>query len=392
MHYYKKSDIIILVVKVMVGLYLHIPFCAKLCTYCDFPKRINQSVETMERYLNALEAEIKQFTPFDTLTFDTIYLGGGTPNSLNNRLLERLFQIVHLAKLHDEMEFTIECNVEFITESQVQLFSRYGVNRVSLGVQTFQPEMLLNIHRDHTKTQIVEAIRLLKQYGISNINLDMIFGLPGYCDDVLAKDLAEILTLDVPHISFYSLILEGKTVLSQELEHGIWQEQEDEERSNMFEIIIQSLKQAGYHHYEISNFSKLGYESKHNLKYWKREEYLGFGLGAASYYHHMLMENTRNLSEYLSGKYILNQTAITWNNQKEEFFWMGLRMMDGVNLLEYQSKFQSDAFYDFPIQVLINKQLLQCKNHQLSLTQLGLLYGNYVFSHFMEVEDENIHL
>ena len=363
----------------MKGLYIHIPFCKRLCTYCDFPKRIGQKENDINNYIKKLIEEIK-YTSNDS--FDTVYLGGGTPNSLSLCQLEEILVEIKKTRFKAILEYTIETNYELITLEQVKLFQKYGINRVSIGVQTLKPCIAGLINRVCDYEMLKEKISMLKSHGINNINLDFIFGLPNQSIEDVKNDLMIIKELDVTHISYYSLILEDKTVLQYQLDKKLISLPSDEVTSEMYKLIIKSLKDAGYHHYEISNFAKPGYESKHNLIYWDLDEYIGLGMSAASYTDNFRIYKSKLLQNYLNDCDIIKE-EIKDNESMGEYFWLGLRKIDGVSISKFKERFNADPFKEFEIDKLIKKGLLEVSKDFIKLTDFGLEHGNYVFSNFI---------
>ena len=293
----------------MRGLYIHIPFCNSLCKFCDFPKRIKQNQELKKAYLNKLIKDLNKLN--SKLCFDTVYIGGGTPNSISLELLESLFKEVKKLHLNPNLEYTIECNFELITEEQVKLFKQYGINRVSFGIQTFNPKIGKYINRQSNFKLCQEKISLLNNYGIENITKDI-------------------------------------------------------------------LKANGYHQYEISNFCKDGYESKHNKIYWELDDYYGIGMSAASYNNNKRYTNSRLINEYLNDENITNDEVYLG-----EFFFLGLRLTKGVSLQKFYEKYQIDPYQKYPINELIDKGLVVVIDDYLKLTPLGLDNGNLVFEAFI---------
>lgn len=377
-----KYDYVIISLTVinMRGLYIHIPFCNKLCSFCDFPKRINQKEDLKIKYINKLKEEIED--AINNYTFDTIYIGGGTPNSLSLELLEDLFKSLEKIDFKQILEFTIEANYELITLEQVKLFKKYHINRVSLGVQTLNYEIANKINRYSNYKVLLEKIKLLRENGIENINLDFIFGLPNQTLEDVKKDLKYIKEINPKHISYYSLILEDKTVLSNLIQQNKINLPDDELTSKMYDLIIKELKESGYHHYEISNFAINGYESKHNLLYWDLDEYIGVGMSGASYFDNKRITNSKIIDNYLKNNDIIKNEE-TIEDSKGEYFWLGLRKIDGVSIQKYKDKFNSDPFKDFKIKDLVNKGLLEINDDIIKLTHFGLLHGNYVFEYFI---------
>ena len=371
--------VIIFPVIYMRGLYIHIPFCKRLCSFCDFPKKINQKDSVINDYLNKLTREI---TYLEEKDINTIYIGGGTPNSLSLEQLEYLLRSIKYKGFKEIYEYTIETNYELITLEQVQLFKKYNINRVSIGVQTLNKDIADSINRYCDYEELKNKIKLLRENGINNINLDFIFGLPNETIEDVLYNLKCIKELNVEHISYYSLILEDKTVLSHKIQNNLITIPNDDITSDMYKLIINYMKGLGYHHYEISNFAFKGFESKHNLIYWSLDEYIGLGASSASYYQKNRIYNSKLLTNYMFNNDIIKE-EISIEISKGEYFWLGLRMIDGVSLEKYKNKYNSDPFVDFNINELIDKKLLNIDNDYLKLTELGLEHGNYVFAYFL---------
>ena len=371
--------VIIHLVISMRGLYIHIPFCNRLCSFCDFPKRIKQKEEVIDLYLNKL---IKEINELEEVDINTIYIGGGTPNSLSLAQLESLLIAINKKEFKDIYEYSIETNYDLITEEQVKLFKKYNINRVSIGVQTLNKDTADKVNRYCNYEELKYKISLLKENGIYNINLDFIFGLPNETISDIKYNLKCISELDVKHISYYSLIIEDKTVLTHKLNNNMISLPEKAETEEMYYLIIDELKKQGFKHYEISNFSKEGYESKHNLIYWNLDEYIGLGLSAASYYKGVRIYNSKLMLNYMLNNDIIKE-EISIDLAKGEYFWLGLRKIDGVSINNYIKKFNSNPFDDFEIEELINKNLLIVENDIIKLTKTGIDFGNYVFSYFV---------
>ena len=268
--------------------YIHIPFCKNICSYCDFCK-IYYNELFVNKYLDSLENEINTYYKGDLL--NTLYIGGGTPSSLNLEQLTRVFNILSRLNKSNNIEFTIECNIEDISEDKLKLFKSNGINRLSIGIESFNEDNLKFMDRPSID---LNKIYLAKKY-FDNINIDLIYALPNESLDTLNKDIDEALKLDVKHISIYSLIVENNTKISdikpidEELDY------------EMYKLICDRL--SNYNHYEISNFAIPGYESKHNLTYWNNEEYYGFGLGAAGYVNSIRYTNTKSINNYIKNQY-----------------------------------------------------------------------------------------
>ncbi len=368
----------------LTALYIHIPFCAKICTYCDFHKEV-ATVNKQEKYLISLINEL-EFYKSDYNNLATIYIGGGTPSSLSVVLLEKLlFSINKVINIKKLVEFTIETNPNDITKEKADLFKKYGISRVSIGVQTFHKEHLKFLGRTHNKKDVVEAIKILRNSGITNINIDMIFSLINQTLKELTIDLEDVLKLEIKHISYYSLILEEKTVLYHLYKQNLLSMNDEDLESLMYNKVIDTLIQNGYNHYEISNFSKSGFESRHNIVYWQNQEYLGIGSGAHSLYKGKRFANISNVSKYIenANNKDFPQTEFYDIEPLREELMMGLRLLKGINIKYVNSKYQTNIFEVYPkIYEFIDNGMLILKNDQLFFSRQGLLLGNIVFSIF----------
>ena len=317
------------------SVYIHIPFCDTICSYCDFCKFIKND-EWINKYLEHLYNEIK--IKYKGERLETIYIGGGTPSCLNIEQLNKLFSIIKVFNKSKNIEFTFECNIESINEDKLKLLYENGVNRLSIGIQTFNEKYLKFLNRKHTKKEIEEKINLAKKIGFKNINIDLMYALPNQTLDELNNDIDEFLKLDITHISTYSLIIEPNTKVYIERLENI----DDNLDYEMYKLISNKLKDNGYNHYEISNFSKKGYESKHNLTYWNNDEYYGFGLGASGYINNIRYDNTRSFNKYINGDYIQESHKLKKIETIENEFILGLRKIKGINKKEFKNKYNKD--------------------------------------------------
>jgi len=340
----------------MLGIYIHIPFCKKICNYCDFCK-VFYNTGYVSKYLDTLEKEIK--SRYKNELIDTIYIGGGTPSSLSLLELKRLFDIIKIFKVSDDYEFTIECNIEDINEDKLKLFKDNKVNRLSIGVESFNKDNLRILGRNHDEDIINKNIIMSKKY-FNNINIDLIYGVNDNID-IVKSDIDKFLKLDISHISCYSLILEENTKLYID-KHKYIDEDLDKE---MFDYINDTLVNNSYNHYEISNYAKDGYESRHNINYWLNGIYYGFGLGAVSYLDNYRISNTKNMSKYLEFKYVDNQDYEDIKIRKENDLILGFRLINGINYKLFNEKYNDD---------LLNKDIIK------KLISLGKLevYNNYL--------------
>lgn len=336
----------------MRAVYIHIPFCNSICSYCDFCKFLNYENWTIP-YLNALKNEIEQYYEGDKVK--SIYIGGGTPSSLKEEYIEKLFKILNIIKLDSNAEITFECNVNDITEEKLLILKKYNVNRISIGVESFNKYNLKLLNRKHDKKQVFEKIELCKKYNFDSINVDLIYALPTEDMNILKKDISQILKLDVEHISTYSLIIEENTALYVKKVKNISEELD----YKMYKYICKKLKNKNYIHYEVSNFAKPGKESKHNLTYWDNEEYYGFGVGAHGYINNMRYENTRSLNKYFDNKFRREELLVSIQEEMENEIILGLRKLQGVSISKFKTKYEKDIKEVFKINEAINKGLLK---------------------------------
>ncbi len=360
------------------GLYLHIPFCEEICNYCDFKKE-KSTYKKRKAYVNRLVSDIKEHSN-DYNKLYTIYIGGGTPLSLEVELLELLLSTVKECCLSDDIvEYTIETNPENITQEKIDLLKKYGVSRISIGVQSFHNRLLKKINRTHTKLMVLDAICLLRDNGFYNISVDMMFALPTQTMEELEYDIKMIKSLNLVHVSYYSLILEEKTVLDHLVSKGDVNICEEGLEALMYRRVIKAL--SDYNHYEISNFAKQGYESKHNILYWILSPYLGLGVAAHSLDMKHRYYNTLNTSEYIEGNSNRNKYVF---EAEEEYFMLGLRMLSGVSVSLYNKTFGSDLFVKYDkINEYIKDGYLEVVDDYLRFTLKGLLVGNEIFGYFV---------
>ena len=364
------------------SVYIHIPFCNHICHYCDFPKMLYQK-KWAYTYLEALELEIKTYYQNDKLK--TIYIGGGTPTALELEEFQHLLDMVNQFKKEEQYEYTIECNVESLTEEKIKLIQRYGVNRISIGVETFHSHHLSKINRAHTKEQVTKTIKLLKKYGFQNINIDFIYALPNESLNEVASDLQDFLELEIPHISTYSLMIEPNTTLYLQKQEPILEELD----AQMYEYICETLKKHGYQHYEISNFAKPNYESIHNLTYWNNEEYYGFGLGASGYIGNIRYTNTRSFNHYCEGKYRLEEEKINQKTKMEYEMILGLRKCEGVNRNTFFQKYGQTMESIFPIQRLEQEGKLKSSNEYIYIPEENIYLSNETLVEFVGINSKN---
>lgn len=363
----------------MKGLYIHIPFCESICHYCDFVKRIPKDSHMMDDYLITLKEELLTYRHhFDSI--DTIYIGGGTPSMLNMDQLTFLFEM--LKGIHP-IEYTIEVNPESYAKEKGELFKKYGINRVSLGVQTFQNHLLTYLNRKHTKEHIYDVVHHLKEIGIKHISVDLIYAIPNQTLHELYDDLHHIDMLDITHVSCYSLILEEKTYFYHQYIKGIFKEMDEDTEATMYKIVMDELKKQGFEHYEISNFAKHKHYSHHNLLYWTLQEYIGIGLGA-----HGFVDGYRTYNESTLPAYRKNfQKAKDFQSKEtllQDELIFGLRKIEGVHMKDLENRYAIKLFDKYPnLKEKIEIGLIEINQGRLKLTEQGLFLGNQVFMVFI---------
>ena len=318
------------------SLYIHIPFCESICDYCDFTK-LQYFRIFADKYLDRLQEQLlKEVT---NKNLKTIYIGGGTPTSLEDDLFLKLLQMVE-PFTKEVKEYTIECNPESLSLNKIKMMKKYGVNRVSIGVESTNDNILRSINRHHKFIDVIEAVDNLREEGIENINLDLILGLPNVTESMLEKDIKNILSLKPNHISCYSLTVHEHTVfyLNEILPPT------DEFAYEAYKMVDSLLKEAGYEHYEVSNWAKPGYRSEHNLTYWRNQEYYGIGLGASGYVDGVRYKNTTNLNKYLDGINEKELEKVDLKDLEEYQIMLNLRTLEGLDLEEFKKIFNKDLY------------------------------------------------
>lgn len=359
------------------SIYIHIPFCDTICSYCDFCKMFYSKSMT-DDYLDTLQREIEENYRGEKIK--TIYIGGGTPSCLNIKQLEKLFSILSIFKKEETYEFTIECNPD-VTEEKINLFIKNGVNRISMGVQTSQDKYLQFLNRSHSKHQVESAIAMIKKCGIQNINVDLMYAFPNQTVKELREDLSFFLSLDVPHISTYSLMIEPHTVLGIQKIEPI----EEDLDASMYEEIKNALQQKEYIHYEISNYSKKGFESKHNLTYWNNERYYGFGLGASGYIDDIRYTNTKSLQSYIKGNYRLEEDPLTEKETIENAFMLGFRKIEGISILEFKERYHMNVLKNDVVNQLLKQGKLVRQEDTIYIDEKYLYISNTILVDFIDL-------
>ena len=369
------------------GLYIHIPFCKKKCDYCDFASiPYDPAADGIDEYLTALQNEMGYVRAIHELplTFSTIFIGGGTPTLLNEDQIIKLMGIIGDANTR---EFTIEGNPDSITLEKLKLLHGLGVNRLSIGAQSFNDDELKTLGRIHNSKQILEAFENARNAGFKNISVDLIFGIPGQTLESWKETLDAAIKLEPEHLSCYGLQIEEGTPFHERYKG------DNDLQFEMYKYTIHLLKSRGYHHYEISNFAKPGFECKHNINYWKNGEYLGAGASAASHMNVKRWENPKDIKEYMD-KFLYRRggaaslprkSRSTISTEITETILMNLRLIKGLDLSDFEKRFGTSfhSLYGDRLEDLASKGLIEAKSGFLRLTQKGLYLGNLVFEAFV---------
>ena len=374
-----------------IGLYIHIPFCKSKCFYCDFCSFQNKD-DMIEQYIKCLKQELIKKTSEDYLV-KTIFFGGGTPSYLDEKYIEQILTTIkEYYNVDIEMEITIEANPGTVNKEKLKNYFLYGINRLSIGLQTSNDRILRQIGRIHTFEEYLETISLAKEVGFTNINSDIIIGLPDQTIYDVENTIDSLIKLDLQHISIYSLILEEGTILEKMIKNKEIKLPDEEIERYMYWFAKRKLEKNGFSHYEISNFAKPGYMAKHNLDCWKQKEYLGFGISASSYENRKRYSNISNLEEYIknieNGKFddnIMVEEEQTIADQMNEYMILGLRKIQGICINEFREKFEKSPLTVFEKQIkkLIQEDLIELDVNSIRLSKKGLDFANVVWEEFV---------
>ena len=374
-----------------ISAYLHIPFCEHICYYCDFNKVFLEG-QPVDEYIEMLLREIQLGLEQQPITeAKTIYIGGGTPTSLSAKQLDRLLAgVTEYFPMETVKEFTIEANPGDLTKEKLQVMKNYDIDRLSMGVQTFDNRLLKKIGRKHSAEDVYQTIELLRKEQFDNVSIDLIYALPGQSLESFRDTLKRALDLDLPHYSMYSLILENKTMFMNWVRQGRIELPDQEVESQMFEEAIEQMEKHGRHQYEISNFALSGKESQHNLIYWNNENYFGFGAGASGYLGNRRYKNYGPIQHYLKPLRenklpAYEEEFLTKQNQMEEEMFLGLRKIAGISKRVFKEKFGVDfqTVYGAVLPELKQKGWLLEEEDTIRLTDTGLFIGNEVFEKFL---------
>lgn len=375
----------------MTSAYIHIPFCEQICFYCDFNKVFLKN-QPVDEYIDALLEEAKmQFASFPCDKTETLYIGGGTPTSLTAQQLDMLCAGLRDIFPYHDGEFTVEVNPGDLDEDKLHVLQNYGVNRLSLGVQTFDDRLLKSIGRKHTANDVFATLNLIEKVStIDNITIDLMYALPHQTKESWQDTITKTCQLDLPHIAMYSLILENKTRFANLARRGKLHRPSEDDEIWMFEYAKEQLLNHGLKQYELSNFSKPGFESQHNLMYWNDEEYYGIGAGASGYLQDIRFTNKGPIQHYLEDIHhherpLLFTEKLTQKEKMEEYLFLGLRKIKGVAYDDFYQTFKQSLqeIYGTVISDLVKKQWLYDDGKYISLTEQGLLLGNEVFQAFL---------
>ena len=408
-----------------LGIYIHIPFCQHKCDYCDFISFSNKQ-KFIKNYMEAVKKEIgnyfKDKTLLETYTVTTIYIGGGTPSYINSKYICEIMHVLeenlknNMVKMED-MEITIEVNPGTVNKEKLEQYRNAKINRLSIGLQSTNNEMLKQIGRIHTYEQFLETYQMAKEVGFENINVDLMIGLPNQTIEDIKRSLQEIVQLNPTHISVYSLIIEEGTVIAQKIENHQLQEMDEELERNMYWYVKNTLELNDYTHYEISNFAKEGKESKHNMNCWRQKEYIGIGLAAHSYLNYVRYTNTSEMEQYvtrmnnLNGQIVNDILKLSKNKEKasleekekniettyeieevqdvedrkKEYMLLGLRTIEGVSISKFKEKYIDNPIFLFrkELEKLVEEKLVAIDGDYIRLTNKGLDLANLVWEEFI---------
>lgn len=379
-----------------LGIYIHIPFCKQKCYYCDFVSYSNKCNEVKE-YIESLKKEIEEFD-FSNYKVTSIYIGGGTPSYIDSiYIVEILSELKEKLKCNliefKDIEITIEVNPGTVDTKKLNDYKKLGINRLSIGLQSTKNDILKKIGRIHTYQEFLEIYKLARETGFKNINIDLMIGIPGQKIGDLKNTLQDIIKLEPEHISVYSLIIEENTPIEKMLENGEIKLPDEDLERNMYWYVKNTLELNGYNHYEISNFAKLGKESRHNLNCWNQEEYIGFGVAAHSYLNGIRFSNTINVEEYIQHiennrkeENIQIEESQSLEDKKNEFMMLGFRKIQGVDIARFKEKFIDNPIFLYRenLNKLVEEGLIEVDLNHIKLTNKGIDLANLVFEEFVD--------
>ncbi|MDK0536700.1 radical SAM family heme chaperone HemW [Clostridium perfringens] len=373
-----------------ISLYIHIPFCAQKCLYCDFPSFARKD-HLRKAYIEALNKEIINLREkHDNLEINTIFIGGGTPSVLESNELECLLKEIAKLNMAKDIEYSMECNPGNLTEEKLEVMKKYGVNRISMGVQAKQDNLLKGLGRIHNYKTFKENFLLAKNVGFNNINVDLMFGLPNQRLNEWEETLREIISLEPAHISAYSLIIEEGTAFYNLYENDKLKLPTEEEERKMYHLAKEILEENGFNQYEISNYAKEGKECRHNLAYWNMDNWIGVGSASASYINGKRIKNISSVEEYINSinergeavEEIINNSK---NDNMEEFMFMGLRKINGIDENEFKKRFGMNIndVYGEILNKYIDEGLLIRESGRIFLSEKGIEISNVIMADFL---------
>lgn len=378
--------------KEKLGIYVHIPFCIEKCYYCDFYSvKLNKELEN--KYVSCLIKEISNYYEnYSKYIVNSIYIGGGTPSIVN---VDSIYKIINsINKYFDidkDVEISIETNPKTLDIEKIKNYKKMSINRFSLGIQSLDDNILKKIGRIHNRADALKSLKMLIDYGFSNINTDIMFNLPDQSLKDVINTLKIILEYDIPHISYYSLKIEKNTPYFNMLENNIIELPDEDIERKMYYEGRDIIEQRDIMQYEISNFSKEGYECRHNLKYWTLKPYIGIGTDAHSFFNNKRYYNHRDIYSYcynieMKNEAVVNKKEITFDEKQFEFIFLNLRLTKGLNLLEFNKIFEINFYVNYKdvIDELLEMQLINILDNYIKLTKKGMDVSNYVFLKFMK--------
>lgn len=374
------------------GVYIHIPFCHQICNYCDFNKFFFHN-QPVDEYIESLGKEMALWAnDLQKAEIETIFIGGGTPTSLSVDQLDRLLELITTyIPMEHVTEFSSEANPDELTLDKMQKMREFGVNRLSMGVQTFDQDLLKVLGRTHSNDHVYEVINHAKQTDFPSISIDLMYGLPNQTMDQWKASLQEAFRLKIPHISAYSLLVEPKTIFYNLLSKGKLSLPGEDLEAEMYGYLLEEMQSHGYIQYEISNFAYVGKESKHNLLYWNNDEYIGLGAGAHGYVNGKRYSNHGPIKKYMqtidTGEQpLMMQKEVTNVEKMEEEMFLGLRKNEGVSLAKFEERYGLTLrdVYGKELDELLQRELLVLENNFVRLTSRGRFMGNEVFQYFLK--------
>ena len=385
-----------------IGLYIHIPFCKRKCEYCDFKSYAGKE-ELVDEYIKWLKYEVKEVGEGNRLDYEnnldklaivkTIYIGGGTPSLIDSKYINEILEVVKQNyTLENDLEITIEVNPGTVNQEKLEQYKKSGINRLSIGLQSTHDRLLKKLGRIHNYEEFLNTFELARKVGFENINVDLMLGLPEQSIEDLKESVEEVIKLNPEHISVYSLIVEEGTPFYKKLEENELELPKEEIERKMYWTVKQELEKAGYIHYEISNFAKAGFESKHNLSCWNQEEYIGFGTSAHSYTNNVRYSNIDSMEEYIDNfkkeseadNFVFHEKQ-NKDSKMKEFMMLGLRKIEGVSIKEFKNRFTLNPIFVYrkELEKLVTEELIEIDGDKIKLTNKGLDLANLVWEEFI---------